>query len=171
MDKKIFVAFDGAEDLEVFNKLSQFKDSEGNNYIFYNCYDLKKKIDKEPDDNIKEGIYKLIDESDLAVIIISKKTKSMRKFISWQVMYLRNSDHPTICLNLTPIRSVDFSLIPAKLKRGNLSLHIPMEEKVFELAVKNWPDMNKKFVQKKKKGNFRFPLTIYENLYGVSEEE
>ena len=32
-------------------------------------------------------------------------------------------------------------------------------------------DMNKKFVQKKKKGNFRFPLTIYENLYGVSEEE
>ena len=171
MSKKIFVAFDGAEDLEVFNKLSQYKDSEGNNYEFYNCYDLKKKIDKEPDDEIKEEIYQLIDASDLAVIIVSKKTKSMRKFISWQVMYLRNSDHPTVCLNLTPIRSVDFSILPAKLKSGSLALHIPMEEKVFQLAVNNWPDMNKKFVQKKKKGNFRFPLDVYKSLYGASEEE
>lgn len=171
MSKKIFVAFDGAEDLEVFKKLSEYKDSEGNNYEFYNCYDLKKKIDKEADDDIKEEIYQMIDKSDLAVIILSKKTKSMRKFISWQVMYLRNSEHPIVCLNLTPIRSVDFSILPAKLKRGNLALHIPMEEKVFELAVKNWPDMNNKFVQKKKNGNFRFPLDVYERLYGTSVEE
>lgn len=164
MSKKIFVAFDGKEDLEVFKKLSEFKDSEGNNYEFYNCYHLKQKIDKESDDEIKEQIYQLIDESDLAVIIISKKTKSMRKFVSWQVMYLRNSDHPTVCLNLTPIRSVDFTLLPARLKTGNLALHIPMEENVFELAVKNWPDMNKEFVKKKKKGNFRFPLSLYQSL-------
>lgn len=171
MSKKIFVAFDGAEDLEVYKKLSEFKDSEGNSYEFSNCYDLKKKIDKLPDEDLKEEIYEMIDQTDLAVIILSKKTKSMRKFISWQVMYLRNSDHPIVCLNLLPIRSVDFSILPAKLKRGSLALHIPFEEKVFELAVNNWPEMNEKFVSKKKNGNFRFPLEIYEKLYGTSLEE
>lgn len=167
---KVFVAFDGEADLQFYNKMKEFKDSNNESFDLINCYDFKSKFDKVSDEILKVEIHKRMSEAQVIVVFVSKTTKSMRRFIKWQVDYAVNNNFPIIAMNLNQIKSVDFDLIPTVLKRSTLSVHIPFNEKIFELALENWPKTHKSLFMKEKKGTFRYPLSVYESIVNYNNE-
>ena len=96
--------------------------------------------------------------------------KRQRKYISWQVTYLANEKKPLVCVNTNGIRSVDSTFLPAKLKRGALSLHIPLNKETFNMAIDNWPRFHEKFVAEGKNGMFKFPESIYKQMKGEKKD-
>ncbi|HNZ74311.1 MAG TPA: TIR domain-containing protein [Bacilli bacterium] len=169
MIKKIFVVYD-EEDQEHVDKIKNYASGTGKKYELIDCLALKENIGKVDDEELKKEFYQKMDEAEIAVIIMSQAIRSMRKYISWQVTYLANEKKPLVCVNTNGIRSVDSTFLPAKLKRGALSLHIPLNKETFNMAIDNWPRFHEKFVAEGKNGMFKFPESIYKQMKGEKKD-
>lgn len=168
--EKVYVAFDGASDLTFYKKMKEFKNTDGIPFELISGLDLKSKFEKIPDEQLKLELQHRMNEAKVAVVFISPTTKSMRKFIRWQVDYLITNNFPIICMNLNRIRSVDFDLLSALFKKNAISLHIPFDEKVLALALEHWPASHHDLFMKEKKGTYRFPNDVYQQ-YIIQEEQ
>ena len=51
--KPVYVAYDGANDLEHYKEMQEWTQSDGSKFNFYDGLDLSKKIDKLPDEEVK----------------------------------------------------------------------------------------------------------------------
>ncbi len=162
---KIYVAFDAAKDMSEYKKFAQFKQGDTTGYQFYHGAMFLKELDKTPDDVLKEKIQKNMDDADIVVILLSKTVKSMRRFVKWQIEYAIKQGKPIIAVNPNRIRSVDYDVCPTVLK-SNLSIHIPFHEKVFELAVLNWPksDQEHRKNEKDLKKTYKYANSVYEEI-------
>ncbi|HHU21320.1 MAG TPA: hypothetical protein GXZ51_02625 [Acholeplasma sp.] len=169
MTKKIFVVYDEEDQVHV-DKMKNYDSGTGKKYEFIDCQDLKDKLGKVDDEELKKEFYQRMDEAEISVIIMSQAIRSMRKFISWQVTYLANEKKPIVCANTNGIRSVDSTFLPAKLKRGSLSLHIPLNKEAFNMAIDNWPRFHDKFVADGKNGMFKFPEKLYQQMKGEKKD-
>lgn len=160
---KIYVAFDGNNDLEYYNKLKEFKDSEGNHFSLMDGYEFYPLMDKVSDDELKAQVVSKVNEADIVLVLMGPTTKSMRRYIRWQVEGAINLGKPIIVLNENNIRAVDFDKCPAMIKKA-LTLHISFNETILECALENWPRMHQAFASKEKKGMFKFPTEVYTHL-------
>ncbi len=168
---KIYVAFDAAKDTNEYEKFVQFKQSDSTPYNFYDGSMFLKELDKTPDDVLKEKMQKNMDAADIVVILLSKTVKSMRRFVKWQVEYAIHQAKPIIAINPNRIRSVDYDVCPTILK-SSLSLHIPYNERVFELAVMNWPSSDKEHRKNEKelKKTYKYANSVYEEVLQEEDE-
>lgn len=160
---KIYVAFDGDNDLKYYELLKSYVTSDGNKFDFYDGYDFYSQVDKVEDEVLKQQVIDRVSQADSVIVLMGKTTKSMRKYIRWQVEGAINLGKPIIVVNENNIRAVDFDKCPALVKKA-LTLHISMNEKIIECALENWPKMHQEFVNKEKKGMFKFPTEVYSHL-------
>lgn len=160
---KIYVAFDGKNDIEYYDKLKEFRNSEGEYFEFTDGYDLYPLLDKVDDDILKSQVLERVSQADIVLVLMGQTTKTMRKYIRWQVEGAINLGKPIVVLNENNIRAVDFDKCPALIKKA-LTLHISFNEVILECALKNWPQMHEGFKAKEKKGMFKFPTEVYTHL-------
>ena len=152
--EKIFVAFDGVNDQEVYQELIKMKQSDNTPFMFYSALDLHKRLDKDSDEVLKAKIYHLMQESKVCLVIVGKTTKTFRRFIKWQIERAIETNMPIIMLNPNYIRSVDFDRCPSLMKK-NLALHIAMQDKIIEYALLNFPTSYNKYLQEEVKAPLR----------------
>lgn len=160
---KIYVAFDGDNDLEYYKKLKEFKNSEGELFEFADGYEFYHQLDKVNDDELKAQVIERVSQNDIVLVLMGNTTKTMRKYIRWQVESAINLGKPVIVINENNIRAVDFDKCPALIKKA-LTLHISFNETILECALENWPAMHNGFMAKEKKGMFKFPTEVYTHL-------
>lgn len=160
---KIFLAFEGTEDLEFLDEFSKWKDKEGKAYDAFNLLKEAKRIDKDDDETLKAKMQEAMSGADFFAIVIGPKTKSFRKFTRWQIEYAINSGKPVVAMNLNGIRSVDFDRCPSFLKK-NLSMHITAQNEIFEYALENWPASHQKKLALDDHKNYRYSNDVYESL-------
>lgn len=161
----IYVAFDGDNDIEAYNKVKSFRTQENIPFDLIDGYEFYSQIDKVDDDVLKEQVLNKVKQAKIVVVLMGKTTKSMRKYIRWQVEGAINMGKPVIVVNENNIRAVDFDRCPALIKKA-LTLHISFNELIFECAVSYWPKMHSEFTEKGKKGMFKFPQSVY-SYYGL----
>lgn len=161
--EKIYVAFDNANDLDTYNQLCEWKQSDGSSFAFYNGFDIARDIEKVNDDIVKQRIKERMQESNVCVVLIGQYSKSYRKFTRWQIECAITNDIPIIAVNANGIRSVDFDRCPTALKKA-LSLHISFQAPILEFALMNWPKSHKEHRAKEKSHNIRYGNEVYEAL-------
>lgn len=160
---KIYVAFDGDNDIEYYNRLKEFKNQNGETYEFFDGYEFYPLLDKVNDDDLKQQVLQKVSQADIVIVLMGPTTKSMRRYIRWQVEGAINLGKPIIVVNENNIRAVDFDKCPALIKKA-LTLHISFNEVILECALENWPSMHQGYVAKEKKGMFKFPTEVYTHL-------
>ena len=160
---KIYVAFDNSNDLEKYEELKSWVQSDGSPFNFYDGFDIARDIEKVNDDILKLRLKERMLESKVCVVLIGQYSKSYRKYTRWQIECAINNDIPIIAINTNGIRSVDFDRCPTTLKK-NLSLHIAFQAPILEYSLMNWPESHKNYREKEKNYNIRYGNEVYEQL-------
>lgn len=160
---KIYVICHETFDVAAYDKLKDMKQTDDSQFDFVDSLTLSVQLDVLNDEELKSLLYKNMDEADIVLILLSKKVKSMRKFVKWQVEYAINQGMPIICMNNSPLRSIDYSITPTKLKKKR-SLYISYDSKVLELACINWVQSNKKHNDMEENIPYCYDKSVYDAL-------
>ena len=163
MEQKIYVAYDGTNDYETYKQIQEWVDSNEEKFNFFDAIDLYKKLDKVEDELLKAQVRERMSTANVVVLLVSKTTKSFRRFIRWQIEYAINNNIPIIAMNVNGIRSVDYDRIPTILKK-NLAIHIAFQAPILEYALNNWPESFKTHISKEEKNSFKYTEDIYNDL-------
>lgn len=161
---KIYVCLDNTMDLETYEIMKTWKQSNGEKFKFYDGLDLCREIEKLDDDVVKEKIRSRMLESKVCVVLIGKFTKSYRKFTRWQIECAIEKQIPIIAINANGIRSVDFDRCPTILKK-NLAIHISFQEPILEFALENWPASDLIHREEGKLTMYRYQNKVYDDLH------
>jgi len=162
--KQVYVAFDGTNDLEYYQEMQEWLQSDGSKFSFIDGLEFAKKIDKLPDEEVKMQIRAKLNLAEVFVLLVTKTTKSYRKLIRWQVESAINLQKPIIVMNVNGIRSVDYDRIPMVFKRKNLSLHITFQAPILEFAIENWPQSFYRHLEKEEINTYRYCQKVYDDL-------
>lgn len=163
MQKIVYLAFDGINDLEPYNQIHEWEFSNNEKLTFIDGLDLYKQLDKTNDEILKNLVRERMKLASICVLLVNKTTKSFRRFIRWQIEYAINNNMPIIAINVNGIRSVDYDRIPTILKK-NLAIHIAFQPKILEFAIDNWPDSYQQHVLKEVKNSFKYTEDVYNEL-------
>ncbi|MFA6661851.1 MAG: TIR domain-containing protein [Bacilli bacterium] len=160
---KIYVICHETFDVKAYNKLKDMRQTDDSQFNFIDSLSLSVQLNVLNDEELKLLLYKNMDEADIVLILLSKKVKSMRKFVKWQVEYAINQEMPIICINNSPLRSMDYSITPTKLKKRR-SLFISYDSEVLELACMNWVQSNKKHSDMGENIPYCYDKAVYDEL-------
>lgn len=162
--KPVYIVFDGKNDLQYYQEMQGWVQSDGLKFNFIDGLEFASKIDKLPDEEVKALIKEKINLTEVFVLLVTKNTKRYRKFIRWQVEAALELQKPIIIVNVNKIRSVDYDRIPIVFRRKNLSLHITFQAPIFEFALERWPESHYQHLEKKEINTYRYSQQVYEKL-------
>ncbi|MDD3382384.1 MAG: TIR domain-containing protein [Bacilli bacterium] len=163
IEEKIYVALDPAVDKKFYDQIKLWKNKLGNSYNFIDGIEFANKVNKLNDEVIKPQIQSKVTEAKVVVLLMGPTTKSLRKFVRWQIEAACNSQIPLIVINTNGLRSIDFARCPTYLKK-QISIHIPFHPDILEFALVDWPKQHAIAVTKEKSGTFIYDHEIYEKL-------
>ncbi|MDD3191141.1 MAG: TIR domain-containing protein [Bacilli bacterium] len=159
--QNVYVAFDGKNDIKEFANFEEWEKTENYPFHFINGMEVALRLDKESDEVLKKKLGELIDSCAIFVVLVTKTTKSFRRFVKWQVEYAIEKGMPIIVSNTNLIRSVDYDRCPMKLKKA-LSLHIANNQEIVSYALLNWPASHQDHLQNERIQTFRYEKELYD---------
>ena len=163
IEEKIYVALDPTADKEYYEQIKLWTNKTGNTYNLIDGIEFASKVNKVDDEVIKPKIKERVKEAKAVILLMGPTTKSMRKFVRWQIEAACNNQMPLIVINTNGIRSIDFARCPTYLKK-QISIHIPFHPDILEFALKDWPKQNAIAIEKEDTGTFVYDHEIYEKL-------
>src|SRR5262245_37218507 len=86
---KLYVAFDGDEDMTYFNTLKMWKANKQIDFEFYDAHGLNYARDSSQTESIKAQLRERMKNSKTMLLLVGAKTKGLRKFIPWEIEYAR----------------------------------------------------------------------------------
>lgn len=161
--EKVFVAFDGPNDQDAYQLLSEMQQSDGAKFNVTSARDLYARLDKDSDEAIKEKMYHLMDDAKACLLLVGKTTKSYRRFIKWQIERVLATSLPIIVINANNIRTVDYDRCPTMMKK-NLGMHIALHSPIIEYALVNYPSSHKSHLEQELHTPLRYSQAVYEEL-------
>jgi hypothetical protein len=161
---KLYIAFDGDEDMEYYRLLQAWSANRSIDFDFYNAHDLNTARDSSLTDSIKAQLRERMDNSKAMLLLVGEKTHRLKKFLPYEVKIARKRDVPIIVANLNGKRKYDKKLCPAAVEDGVRTVHIAFEQKAIRHALKNFPDW---YHANKNKSKYQdhtlsYPDSIYE---------
>jgi hypothetical protein len=139
---KLYVAFDGDEDMKWYNILKAWRDNEHIDFNFYDAHDLNIARDSSLTESIKVQLRERMQSSKAMLLLVGEKTKNIRGYIPWEIGYARYLSCPIIVANLNDKRRYDLNRCPAALEDGKGAVHISFESKIIKYAIENWPSFH-----------------------------
>jgi hypothetical protein len=137
---KLYVAFDGDEDMHWYNILKAWRDNENIDFSFHDAHDLNVARDSSLPESIKVQLRARMQNSKTVLLLVGERTKYIRGYIPWEISYARYLDLPIIVANLNDKRQYDTIRCPSSVEGGKGAVHISFEAKIIKHALDNWPD-------------------------------
>ncbi|KAA8371118.1 molecular chaperone Tir [Leuconostoc carnosum] len=159
---KVYVAFDGDEDMSYYRMLTAWAANTHNDFELNNAHDLNKAYDSSSEESIKRQLRSRFANSKLFIILVGQHTKNLRKFVKWEIETAIRLEIPIIAVNLNGKRQAD-NLMPTLLL-NNLSLVIPYKEVAIKHAMDLWPDADKVHRHNNEMTQFHYNDRVYEQL-------
>jgi hypothetical protein len=163
---KVFVSFDGDNDINYYRLMLAWKQSDNTTFNFYNAHDVSSARDTSSEATIKSSLQERLRHSSVFVLLIGKSTKYLYKFVRWEIEQAIKIDLPIICVNLNGRRSQDSDNCPA-LIRSELAVHISFNAKIIEHALSNWPLSHRDLRSRSQTGPFYYDQNVY-NILGLT---
>jgi len=160
---KIYVAFDGDEDIHYYYLMKAWKQHDDISFSFNDAHDLTQSRDSSTEETIKRSLRTRLVNSKVFILLIGEKTKYLRKFVRWEIEQALSLKLPIICVNLNGKKSQDADLCPALL-RDELAIHISFKAGILEHALENWPATAASLTKEKKVGPYYYKDDVYSKL-------
>lgn len=160
---KVFVSFDGDNDINYYRLMLAWKQSDHTTFNFYNAHDVSSARDTSLEETIKRSLRLRLKETKVFVLLVGKSTKYLYKFVKWEIEQALAMGLPIICVNLNGTRHQDATNCPAVL-RGELAMHVSFNTKIIEFALDHWPAQFTQLKAQNSTGPYYYNDQIYTNL-------
>ena len=124
---KVFVSFDGDNDISYYRLMLAWKQSDHSSFNFYNAHDVTSARDSSTELSIKNSLQVRLRETKVFVLLVGSSTKYLYKFVRWEIEQALNRGLPIVCVNLKGTWHLDGENCPAIL-RNELVMHCPSSE-------------------------------------------
>jgi hypothetical protein len=161
---KLYVAFDGDEDMAYYNLLKAWRDNENIDFNFYDAHDINIARDSSLTESIKVQLRERMQNSKAILLLVGQKTKNIRGYIPWEIGYARYLKLPIVVANLNDKRRYDSNLCPAAIENGKGAVHISFEAKIIKHALNDYPAFHNKDQAKVLEGVWHYPDSVYNDL-------
>jgi hypothetical protein len=161
---KLYVAFDGDEDMRWYRLLQAWRDNENIDFGFYDAHDLNIARDSSLTESIKAQLRERMHNSKAVLLLVGERTKYIRGYIPWEIGLARHLDLPIIVANLNKKRGYDVERCPSAVTEQAINtVHISFEAKIIKHAVDNFPDQYRSMTSAPS-SKLEYPASVYQQL-------
>lgn len=160
---KVFVSFDGDNDIHYYRLMRAWKQNNNTPFNFYDAHDLQQARDSSQESTIKQSLQYRLRESKTFVILIGDSTRFLFKFVRWEMEQALRMELPIIAVNLNGLRYRDDNRCPPII-RDKLAVHISFNTRILQRALEEWPELHRSFISQNKSGPFYYKEEVYREL-------
>lgn len=136
---KVYVAFDGDNDMSYYNLLKAWNANENIDFTFYNAHSINTARDSSQETSIKNQLKIRLNNTKVLVLLVGEHTRYLYKFVRWELETALRMDIPIIAVNLNGLRYMDINRCPPIIQ-DKFVVHIGFNRKVLKYAIENWPE-------------------------------
>lgn len=160
---KVFVSFDGDNDIHYYRLMCAWKQNDSTNFNFYDAHDLNEARDSSTEITIKNRLSERLANAYVLVSLIGQHTRYLRKFVRWELEQAIKRSLPIIGVNLNGRRSMDSYCCPPII-RDELAIHISFNVAIMQYALEHWPEEHQHHRRKNESGPFYYKDGVYKKL-------
>ena len=136
---KVYVAFDGDNDMTYYNMLKAWNANDNVDFTFYDAHFINTARDTSLEASIKSQLRIRLQNTKVLILLIGEHTRYLYKFVRWELETALRMDIPIIAVNLNGLRYMDTDRCPPILK-DKFVVHIGFNRKAIKHAIENWPE-------------------------------
>ena len=160
---KVFVSFDGDNDIHYYRLMRAWKQSDRSSFNFFDAHDINTALDTSLEATIKYRLAERLSNARVVVSLIGERTRYLYKFVRWELEQAVKRDIPIIGVNLSGKRALDADRCPAVI-RDELVMHIGFKAAILQYALENWPQQYRSLRSQGRTGPYYYRQEIYTQL-------
>lgn len=158
---KTYVCFDADNDMNMYNLMKAWKENENVAFNFHNAHNKNTISDNESEATIKRKLKDRLEDSKVMLVLVGSSTKSLYKYVRWEIKYAVDNNIPVIAVNLNKTNGIDRDLCPPII-RDELVIHVPYKQKAVDYALNNWINSYPKLKKDGKSGPYYYEQNKFE---------
>lgn len=134
-----YVIFDGDKDRYALAFMRGWKVSDRVEFDFRDAHDIGTMTSRAQDEAyVKFELRKRMGASAQALVLVGESTKSLRKYVGWEIDLALKLDLPIVVVNLNGKRTMDSDLCPVPLRTGYV-VHVAYKRAIIKWALEHFP--------------------------------
>lgn len=139
---RTYVVFDGDNDKWAYGFMKGWKSNENVDFNFHDAHSLAilgPNAQSEP--YVKKALRERFLSAKQVVVLVGEKTKSLYRYVRWELEVALDLDLPIIAVNLADqqLREQDDVYCPAII-RETYTVHVPFKAAIIQYALDKFPD-------------------------------
>ncbi len=160
---KVYVSFDGDNDIHYYWLMRAWKQNDKTHFNFYDAHDLNAARDSSTEETITHELRDRLLDAKTFVVLIGESTRSLYKFVRWEMEQALSLNLPIIGVNLNGLRFQDTDLCPPII-RDELAVYISFNPAILQHALETWPAKHNSLKQQQKAGPYYYKEESYVEL-------
>ena len=160
---KVFVSFDGDNDIRYYNLMRAWKQNDNISFNFINAHDINTARDDSLEDTIKQRLRERLRNAKVFVPLIGNRTKYLYKFVRWEMEQALNLGLPIIGVNINGLKQKDANLCPPVI-RDELAIYVSFNAAILQYALEHWPGRHTELCRENKTGSYYYEKKVYLGL-------
>ena len=161
--KKVFISFDGDNDIHYYRLMRAWKQSDRTDFNFFDAHDINTARDTSTEETIKRRLSERLANAFVVVSLIGEHTRYHYKFVRWELEQAIKRGLPIIGVNLNGRRSQDTMLCPPII-RDELAIHISFNAAILQYALEDWPTKYASYRRNNESGPYYYKREVYTRL-------
>ena len=157
---KVFVSFDGDNDIHYYRLMKAWKQNDNTSFNFYDAHDINVALDSSTEMTIKRRLSERLSNSKVFISLIGESTRYLYKFVRWELEQAVKRDLPIIGVNLNGLRTYDENRCPPAI-RESLAIYVNYKPRILQHALEYWPSQHINFKKQGKSGPYYFTDDVY----------
>ena len=134
-----YVIFDGDSDHWAYAYMRGWNVNERVDFDFIDAHDLGPMTGRAQDEAyVKRELRKRMLAATQVIVLVGGSTKSLRKYVGWEIDLALEMNLPIIVVNLNDARAMDSNRCPAALRTGFV-VHVAFFRAIIKHALDNFP--------------------------------
>jgi len=157
---KVFVSFDGDNDIHYYRLMCAWKQNDNTPFDFCDAHDITQARDTSLEDSIKRSLWVRLSNSKTFVVLIGEQTRYLRRFVLWEMEQALHLDLPIIGVNLNGLRARDDARCPPVIREA-LAIYASFNVKILQHALEHWPEAHASLRAEGKTGPYYYSESVY----------
>lgn len=135
---KTYVIFDADSDRWAYAYMKGWKSNDNMDFNFHDAHDIGPITDWASDDTIKARLRQRFSNAKQAIVLVGENTKSLRKWVPWEIDISQKLYLPIVVVNLNGLRTIDSNLCPVSLRKWP-AVHVAYKAAIIQYALDSFP--------------------------------
>lgn len=157
-----YVIFDADTDIRSYRLMQAWKENQHIDFNFHDAHDINNLRDGSSEETIKRKLRERMSNAKQVVVLVGESTKSLYKFVRWEIDLALEMGIPIIVANLNGRRVMDPDRCPPILK-GKPVVHVSYQPAIIRHALDDFADGYPTYAASRE-SDFYYSPEIYSRL-------